>query len=419
VRQGLLFSEEQALLPLREVHPNRVLSEKERVSQEDLFMGGSGWNIGLTGFVLAVSVMIGCGQKASVRPALPPSATDLVLLKSAALCERKSEFLKKHAPAPHTSNAWGSGQEIAIPEARSASQGEEAYFFDENGLLVGALFTFPRGMNLDSFPVLRDTLSRLKPSLEFYLNASQMETTANMEASAIFETGDEKSTTQYLVTGSQEHPILLQASFTIDPYVRLFSPYRREFLDRLRSPKGGKGGQRIESQGSEDKEPFLSLQQFARGQTAQLAYCGDKHYDIAADAYQKAIASGFTNKVWLAEAHHKLGLSWAAKGQFEKAKTEMLQSLAIRPNIPEVLNNLGTVHVKLGERAAALSVFERAVTLRPNYAVARYNLAEASEETNPKRAVAEYETFLALAEDNPEEDARAVHARERVDALKR
>jgi hypothetical protein len=64
-------------------------------------------------------------------------------------------------------------------------------------------------------------------------------------------------------------------------------------------------------------------------------------------------------------------------------------------------------------------VFERAVTLRPNYAVARYNLAEASEETNPKRAVAEYETFLALAEDNPEEDARAVHARERVDALKR
>jgi tetratricopeptide (TPR) repeat protein len=175
----------------------------------------------------------------------------------------------------------------------------------------------------------------------------------------------------------------------------------------------------IESQGSEDKEPFLSLQQFARGQTAQLAYCGDKNYDIAGDAYQKAIVGGFTNKVRLAEAHHRLGLSWEAKGQFDKAKTEMLQSLAIRPNIPEVLNNLGTVHVKLGEKSAALGVFERAVTLRPNYAVARYNLAEAYEQTNPKRALAEYETFLALVEGIPEEEGRAAHAKERVNALKR
>ncbi|MDH5643754.1 MAG: tetratricopeptide repeat protein, partial [Gemmatimonadota bacterium] len=292
---------------------------------------------------------------------------------------------------------------MVISEAHSASRGDESYFFDENGVLVGALFSFPEGLNLDPYPVLRDTLSRLKPSLEFYLNLSQLETAANMEANSIFETGDEKTTTQYLVAGSYKHPILLQASFAIDPYVRLFSPYRREFLDRLRSPNGGKSGHAIESQGSEDKEPFVSLQQFARGQAAQLAYCGEKNYDVAADAYQKAIASGFTNNVWLAESHHKLGLSWAAKGQFDKAKTEILQALAIRPNIPEVLNNLGTVHMKLGEKAAALSVFERAVTLRPNYAVVRYNLGEVLEETNPKRALAEYETFLALVEDIPEE----------------
>jgi tetratricopeptide (TPR) repeat protein len=342
-----------------------------------------------------------------------------VLLKSTALCERKGEFVKKHPAASRASAAWGSGQEISIPEAKSASRGEESYFFDEDGILVGALFTFPRGLNLDPYSVLRDTLSRLKPSVEFYLNASQLEAKASMDASAIYETGDEKTTTQYLVTGSADHPVLLQASFTIDPYVRLFSPYRREFLDRLRGPKGGKVGQTIESQGSEDKEPFGSLQQFARGQAAQLAYCGGKNYDVAADAYQKAIAGGFTNKVLLAEAHHKLGLSWAAKGQVEKAKTEILQSLAIRPNIPEVLNNLGTVHAKLGEKAAALSVFERAVTLRPNYAVARYNLAEALEQTNPKRALSEYDTFLALVEDNPEEEARAAHARERIKALKR
>ena len=359
-----------------------------------------------------------CGPSAPVRPNLPPSESDLVLLKSTALCDRAPNFHAKHPHAPLTGRAWGSGQEIVIPADTSPSHGDESYFFDEDGLLVGALFTFPEGLDLESYSVLRHTLSLLKPSSEFYLNVSQLATKANMDTSAIFETGDEKSTTQYLVTGTRQHPILLQASFTIDPYVRLFSPYRREFLDRLRNPSGGKTGPVKESQGSEDKEPFTSLQQFARGQAAQLGYCGDKQYDVAGDAYRKSIASGFTNKVWLAEAHHKLGLVWEAQGQLDKAKAEMLQSLAIRPNIPEVLNNLGTVHAKLGERTEALNLFEKAVTLRPNYAVARYNLAEAYEPTNPKRAIAEYETFLALVEGIPEEEARAAHARERIKILR-
>lgn len=371
------------------------------------------------GLFAMVGLVIGCsGSAAPVKPPLPPSQSDLLLLASTALCERKAEFLKKHSPTTHTAKDWGSGQELTIPSESSASQGEESYFFDEDGVLVGALFAFPKGLDLKPYPVLRDTLSQLKPSVEFYLNVAQLETRTNMESSALLETGDEKSTTQYLVIGLGEQPILLQASFTIDPYVRLFSPYRREFLERLRTPAGGKGGQQMESQGDEDKEPFSSLQQFARGQAAQLAYCGDKNYDIAADAYQKTIVSGFTNKVWLAEAHHKLGLAWEAKGRFDKAKTEMLQSLALRPNIPEVLNNLGTVQIKLGDKAAGLSLFEKAVVLRPNYALARYNLAEASEATNPKRALSEYETYLAIVEGIPEEADRIAYAKERIKVLK-
>lgn len=373
-----------------------------------------------TGGLFAVlGLVIGCGGTApSVKPPLPPSKSDLVLLSSTALCERKAIFLKKHPSTTPTPKNWGSGQELTIPMENSVLHGEESYFFDEDGVLVGALFTFPRGLDLKPYPVLRQTLSQLNPSVEFYLNVAQLETRTNMESSSLLETGDEKSTTQYLVTGLGENPVLLQASFTIDPYVRLFSPYRREFLDRLRNPAGGKGGQEMERQGTEDKEQFSSLQQFARGQAAQLGYCGEKNYDIAADAYQKTIASGFTNKVWLAEAHHKLGLAWEAKGQFDKAKKEMLQSLALRPNIPEVLNNLGTVQVKLGDKAAGLSLFEKAVILRPNYALARYNLAEASEATNPKRALSEYETYLAIVEGIPEEADRIAHAKERIKVLK-
>jgi hypothetical protein len=64
-----------------------------------------------------------------------------------------------------------------------------------------------------------------------------------MDSSSLYETGDEKTTTQYLVISAHEHPTLLQASVTIDPYVKLFSPYRREFLNRLRHPSGKQAGQ--------------------------------------------------------------------------------------------------------------------------------------------------------------------------------
>ncbi|MFO0705396.1 MAG: tetratricopeptide repeat protein [Nitrospira sp.] len=343
----------------------------------------------------------------------------MVLLKPITLCDRKPDVLNKLVGQSYSNKGWGSGKELVVPASQSASHADESYFFDEDGQLVGAQFTYTGGLDLKPYPVLRRTLSVLKPELEFYLNVSQLATKGNMESSAIFATGDEKTTVEYLVTGPQDRPLLLMASFTIDPYVRLFSPYRKEFLDRLRQPAAGQNGMKIESQGSEDKEPFESLQQFARGQTAQLAYCKDKNYDIAADAYQRAITSGFTNKVWLAEAHHRLGVSWEAKGQYEKAKAEMLKSLSIRPNIPEVLNNLGTVHNKLGEKAAAMSLFEKAVVLRPNYAMARYNLAEAYEATNPKRAVSEYETFLALVEGIPEEEGRVAKVQERLKALKK
>lgn len=349
---------------------------------------------------------------------LPPSETDLVLLKPGTLCQRKTDFLQQHPQSMLTVKAWGSGQELMIPADRSPSHGDESYFFDEDGTLVGTLFTFSSGLDLAPYSVLRHTLTLLKPTLEFYLNVANFAGKSNMDSSSLYETGDEKTTTQYLVISAREHPTLLQASVTIDPYVRLFSPYRREFLNRLRQPSGTNPGQQVDSQGAEDKEPFPSLQQFARGQMAQLSYCGAQHYEIAADAYQKAIASGFTNKVWLAEAHHKYGQSLFGQGQFEKAKAEMLQSLAIRPNTPEILNNLGSAQLKLGEKAAAQASFEKAVILRPNYAIARFNLAESIELTNPKRALNEYETYLALVEGIPEEVDRIALVEQRIKKLK-
>lgn len=367
-------------------------------------------------FPVVLCLLVAC-QAPPPRPPLPPSESDLDLLRSTKLCDKREPFLQRQS-ASLERRPWGTGEELRLPSAQSSLKGDESYFFDEDGTLVGALFVFPAGLDLKPYPTLRYTLSQLKPALEFYLTVAKLAERANMETSTLYQTGDEKTTTQYLVLGALDSPALLEASFTVDPYVQLFSPYRKEFLDRLRHT-GKEGADRTDSQGAEDKEPFVSLQQFARGQTAQLSYCGTRDDTIALDAYKKAGTSGFSSKVWQAELHHRLGLAWDAKGEIDKAKAELLRSLDIRPNSPEVLNNLGTIHKSLGEKKDALASFEKAVFLRPNYAIARYNLAEMLEPTDRKRAITEYETYIAIVDGIPEEADRILLAKERVKALKR
>jgi tetratricopeptide (TPR) repeat protein len=345
---------------------------------------------------------------------LPPSASDVVLLKTAKLCDTKDGFLRQRPGAQIERAAWGSGEELRIRKDRSESGADEAFFFDEDGLLVGAVFAFPTGLKLKPYPVLRDTLEKLRADMEFYLRGLSVVGGANIESSFLYRTGDERSTTQYITLGEGRDASLLLATMEIDPYALLLSPYRPEFLSRV---GGGQSEGTPAPKGGEAKQPFAALQQFARGQTAQLAYCGVRDYAHAADAYRKAIAHGLTDKIWLAEAHHRLGVALEGQGKFDQAKAELQESLTIRPNVPEVLNNLGTVYAKLRENDQAIAAFEKAVTLRPNYPRARFNLAEAYEAVNGKRAISEYETYLALVEGLEEEEERAAKAKQRIKAL--
>ena len=336
-------------------------------------------------------------------------------MKQGQLCDAESTVRSKF-PADMVEIAkWGEGHELRVPEGRSELHAQESWYFDPEGTLVGTVFTFAEGLPLDDYPVLRETLASLPSARDFYLNVARLPTKARMDTTHLFQTGEEKTTHQYLVTGTRNRPILLMATFTIDPYVSLFAPFRREFLDRLRGPDSAKT-----SQGSVDQLPYPVLLQFARGENALLSYCGVRNPKVAIDGYQKSIAGGLaTDKVRLAEAHHKLGLAWEANGNLEKAKAEMEQSLVVRPNIPEVINNLGTTYLRLGDRDRAIELFERAVSLRPNYPLARFNYAEAIEPTNRKLALSEYETYLALVEGFPEEAGRSALAKQRIKDLKR
>lgn len=370
--------------------------------------------IGALCFCTAV-LLAACAE--SPRNPLPPSASDLTLLTTARPCDRKDSFLHIHSGAGIKRTSWGSGEELQVLASESAVGAEESYFFDEDGLMVGAVFIFRNGLSLKPYPVLRQTISQLKPDTEFYLSGASLADHENLNSGTLYLTGDEKSTTQYVISEEGSNQTLVMVSFSIDPYVSLLSPYP-EFIARL---GGGqvKGSPEPIGKKKDAREPFASLQQFARAQTAQLGYCNARDYGKAADAYRKALTLGFTDKVWTAEAHHRLGLALEGQGRLNEAREEMEQSLAMRPNTPEVLNNLGTVYMKLKQRDKAVKVLEKAVLLRPNYPLARYNLAESYEEINAKRAIGEYETYLALVEGMPEEAERIAQVKERLKALHR
>jgi len=366
--------------------------------------------------VLVAGILSACAMEEPSK--LPPNASDLILLKTAKLCDQKSAVLGRHPGMPIKRDVWGTGEELRISADRSATGADESLFFDQDDQLVGLLFVFPAGVNLKPYPVLRETLSQLKPKIEFYLSIGQVSAQESLDPSALYDTGDATSTTRYLVL-SGDPPTLLAASFTIDPYYKLMSPYRAEFLSRIERGGRAQGGSKPSGKGSTDREAFAALQQFARGEVAHFGSCGAKNDARAADAYSKAITVGFSDKDQLADAHHKLGLALDRSGKLEPAKTAIQKALTTRPNTAEFLNSLGTVYLKLGDQARAMAAFERAVTLRPNYPVARFNLAEAYEQVNAKRAIAEYETYLALVEGIEEEQSRAAKAQERVQYLKK
>jgi hypothetical protein len=369
-------------------------------------------------WALLAAAWLASGCETPPPSKLPPSASDLVLLKTAKLCDRKAEVLGRLAGRPVRHDVWGTGEELRIPADRSATGAEESLFFDQDDQLVGLLFIFPSGVSLQSYLVLRETLGRLKPSLEFYLNTGRIVSRESLDPSTLYDTGDATSTVRYLVLNG-DPAILLAASFAIDPYAKLISPYRAEFLARIERAGRDQGGAKPSGKGSTDREAFAALQQFARGETAHFGSCGAKDEARAADAYGKAITVGFSDKLWLAEAHHKLGLALERGGKLEPAKAALQKALAIRPNTAEFLNSLGSVHARLGDHAQAVAAFERAVTLRPNYPVARFNLAEVYESVNSKRAIAEYETYLALVEGSDEDPSRVAKAQQRVQQLKR
>ena len=373
--------------------------------------------------VLCLALAVGlaaCGTAPS-RPdsPFPPSASDLELLGATHLCEAKDDIVQRWLGADYRTVPWGSGEQLQRVIPRARSDYHRLYFFNDEQILVGAVFQFGPGLHLSPYPVLRETLSELVPASTFYLDPTQLlsENKARAKSAMLYRTGDTFTTTQYLVLEHDGRPLLLVASVVIDPYEQLLSSYHENFLPGLKrsQPAHSSGDPAPDVTPGED---FLGTQQFARGEAALFGSCGPAQPHIAGDAYRRSIQHGLNDKTRFAEAHHRLGLALRDQGLLADAQHILEKAQSLRPYAPEIINSLGRVLAEQRQWTRARQLFERAIVLRPNFAEARFNLGESMEQHDPRRAIEEYETYIALVEGIPGETKRVLLVKERVKRLR-
>ena len=88
-------------------------------------------------------------------------------------------------------------------------------------------------------------------------------------------------------------------------------------------------------------------------------------------------------------------------GDFASARAAYERSLALTPDDPETLNNLGQVLVRLGQTSDAIPRFERAIALAPGKSAYHFNLAHAVAQLGQvDRAIAEYREAVRLFPDD-------------------
>ena len=104
-----------------------------------------------------------------------------------------------------------------------------------------------------------------------------------------------------------------------------------------------------------------------------------------------------------AVAHNVLGFDLGLSGRMQEAITQFEQALRIKPDYAAAQYNLGNALLQVGKPHDAISHYEQALRLIPDSALVHYNLGNAlSQAGQPEEAIRQYEQALRLLPDYPE-----------------
>ena len=362
-------------------------------------------------------LLAACGGGPPAAPGQTPTNPRLLPVPAWNLCDRRETVLMHEAGRRTERAPWGVGEEITVHRPTAGRESEYHLFFDDRGLLIGYIGIFYEGLDLASQRDYTAWLAKQRPT-DFLLPVEVSGRAAGLRSGRLYGDQGERVSARAITIPKGERQSLYLDSSMLTPYLPLLSPYKPEFLSKIHLPPGAQPRATYGPADSESRD-YIARQHFAKGEVAHFGLCGQKENDAAIEAYQRAIAIGLSEPLYQAEAHHRLGLAYRDKGLLPQAAAAIETSLKIRPSIPEVVNHLGKVYALMGDKARATEAFHTAIGLRPNYADAHFNLAEAIEDTQPRRALTAYENYLAYVENTPGEKERIEKAEKRIEALKK
>ncbi|TAL12226.1 MAG: tetratricopeptide repeat protein [Nitrospirae bacterium] len=333
------------------------------------------------------------------------------------LCDRRETVLLNEAGRRTERAAWGLGEEITVYRQTAGRESEYHLFFDDRGLLIGYVGILYEGLDLATQPDYAAWIAKQIPT-EFLLPAGAAERSPGGRSGRLYGDQGARVSGRAIVIPQKERPFLYVDSTVLTSYAPLLSAYKPDYLLRIHQTARATPRAVYGPADSESRD-YIARQHFAKGEVARVGHCVEKAIAVAIEAYQRAIEIGLSEPLYQAEAQHRLGLSYRDKGLLPQAVSAIESSLKIRPSIPDVVNHLGKVYALMGDRARAAETFQTAIGLKPNYADAHFNLAEAIEDTQPRRALTAYENYLAYTEDTPGEQERIGKAKKRIEALRK
>jgi tetratricopeptide (TPR) repeat protein len=120
-------------------------------------------------------------------------------------------------------------------------------------------------------------------------------------------------------------------------------------------------------------------------------------------------------------AHVNLAIIEAMRHNDEAARVSLDAALALNPEFPAALNQLGQLLRRNGDFSAAEAAYLKAVTVRPDYALAHYNLGVLYELylQRLEDALASFEAYRALVVEDKQVEKWIADLRRRIAATQR